>query len=73
MVKNSGKCYFSKLNLVKNKDNSYTLFGEEYSKEDGSPKKFTNLDHFNKFWILSIKMLQVLIVVKIHMIHINQS
>lgn len=50
-LKNSGKCYFSKLNLVKNKDDSYTLFWRRIdSKEDGSPKKFTNLEHFNKFW-----------------------
>lgn len=49
--KNSGKCYFSKLNLVKNKDDSYTLFWRRIdSKEDGTPKKFTNLEHFNKFW-----------------------
>ena len=50
-LKNSGKCYFSKLNLIKNKDNSYTLFWKRVdANEDGNPKTFKTLEHFNKFW-----------------------
>lgn len=50
-LKNEGKCYFSKLDLIKDKDNSYTLFWRRVdANKDGTPKKFKSLEHFNKFW-----------------------
>ena len=37
--------------LVKNKDNSYTLFWRRVdANEDGNSKTFKTLEHFNKFW-----------------------